>query len=350
MIFGRLKKIRITTWRIVALATLNLTVFIHYYTWHVLEQHTVGHSDPREYFEFFRTGVARPFAVLFLVVSVLTLFFGRFFCAWACHMGSWQDTARYLGDRKWKRFIPLHTVATLALPALCLALPFIGVARHWSGNGLPSSVHFEWSDLPVLDVTAEGVVISLALLVLINQALFGSRAICRFFCPLALWMKAIDAFSRMRLRRTRNATCEANCLQCNTHCRMGVDVNYQVNRFGEVRDLQCIKCGTCTVYCPHQKLKLTRRPVGAELIVHPDHAPNLQRWVKKPVEWVIHGAAVILIILALPDVLDAWEHAMMMTCVAMVSVAILYRGASLFFKRLGRAWTLRSRAHEGING
>ncbi len=274
--------LRITTWRIIVLALLNTTILVHYYFWHVLEMREVGHSDPREFFEFFRTGIIRPFAVVFLIVAILTLFIGRSFCGWFCHMGSWQDAARFAMDRKWRWLRPLHGAGTLLLPALCLLLPFIGIAVVWIQGGPPTAFEFAWSDIPVLDITASELLISLVLLVVINQALFGARAICRFFCPLGLWLKFFDLFSRMRIRRTGNSLCAASCLQCNQHCRMGVDVNYQTARFGEVKDLQCVKCGTCTVSCPQEKLRLTRQPLAVEVVLDPGAAPNPQPWIKKP--------------------------------------------------------------------
>ncbi len=344
-------RIPITIWRILVLLVLNSTIFIHYFLWHHMKWRGSGHSDPREFFEFFRDGVARPFAVIFLVITLLTPFFGRFFCGWMCHMGSWQDGGRWLMDRKWRWLKPAHSWATLVLPFLCLTLPMVGAVVYWTQHGFPGGVRVTTSDIPVLDVGADWYTAGLIfLLVAVNQAFFGTRAICRYFCPLALWLKIFDFFSRMRVRRTKDSDCPEGCLQCNTHCRMGVDVNYQVNRFGRVKDLQCIKCGTCTVYCAQSKLELGLRSPTVPITLRSDHPPNPQPWVQKPYEWLIIGGVGVLVVGSFSLFITHWEQAMEQFCPYMCAVFLFALVLRLVFGKRAAFARPRARDHEVVNG
>lgn len=72
---------KLTTIRIISLSVLNVLLIIHWTVWHVFHIHVSGHTDPRQFFDFFRTGVVSPFAILFLAFMILTLFMGRTFCS-----------------------------------------------------------------------------------------------------------------------------------------------------------------------------------------------------------------------------------------------------------------------------
>ncbi len=345
------KRITINAWRIGTLALLNSTILIHYYLWHHLGFRKAGHSDPAEFFEFLRDGVARPFAVIFVFVSILTVVLGRSFCGWFCHMGSWQDGARWLMDRKWRWLKPVHSSVTIILPALCLALPLVGAVVYWTQHGFPAGVRFERSTLPVLDVGADwytfGVIF---LLVAVNQAFFGSRAICRFFCPLGQWLKMFDAFSKMRIRRTKDLRCSEDCLQCNRHCRMGIDVNFQVARYGKVEDLQCVKCGMCTTVCSHSKLKLSRSDGEQAPALFPAHAPNPQRWMRRPYEWIVLVGCVLIIASSFSYLIIHWDQSMERFCLLMVATFVLALLVRLVVGKAASFTTVRTRETGRVNG
>lgn len=343
-------RISITTKRVTVLVFLNLFFVLHYFAWHHLEMRTWGRSDPTEFFDFFKTGIIKPFTILFLAVSVATLFLGRSFCGWFCHMGSWQDGARYLVDRKWKWLKPLHAWGVLILPVLCLAVLLYGIVNSWIHVGFPEKLSLQGSTAPVLDIPFMDLVTSIFLLVLINQAFFGSRAICRFLCPLGLWLKFFDYFSKTRVRNVKTDPC-TDCLECNRHCRMGVDVNYQINRFGEVKDLQCVKCGTCTTYCPEEKLKLTLWPLKHfSPPLYPEHPPNEVRWIWGPYEIIMHAVAVTLIGLYFSELMKEWDKTIAVLCVSMVATYLLFLVIKLLSLWKAKFYKTAAKPHKRIAG
>ena len=354
---------KLTTIRIISLSVLNVLLIIHWTVWHVFHIHVSGHTDPRQFFDFFRTGVVSPFAILFLAFMILTLFMGRTFCSWFCHMGSWLDAARFVMDRKWKRLQPIHSYTALIISALCLALPLIGIVLHWVNVGFPSEYSFKISKIPVGDKPPIILPFIALFVVVFSQLFFGSRSICRYLCPLGVWLRLFDFFSRARIRRVTAKKCH-NCLECNRHCRMGVDINYQINRAGEVKDIQCIKCGTCTTVCPSGLLKYKFSHVkDVEIPLDPNHPPNKQRWMQRPYEGIMCVVIAITVVLNFSVLVENWRDAVHILNVIMYATFIFYivtnqmqkrmprRFGKVLRKYLGaRFYVEKARAYKYING
>ena len=145
---------------------------------------------------------------------------------------------------------------------------------------------------------------------------------------------------------------------------MGVDINYQINRAGEVKDIQCIKCGTCTTVCPSGLLKYKFSHVkDVEIPLDPNHPPNKQRWMQRPYEGIMCVVIAITVVLNFSVLVENWRDAVHILNVIMYATFIFYivtnqmqkrmprRFGKVLRKYLGaRFYVEKARAYKYING
>ena len=89
--------------------------------------------------------------------------------------------------------------------------------------------------------------------------LLGTRAWCRFGCPMAAVLGLLQKyFSRFRIT-TNGAQC-ISCGNCSKYCEMGIDVRWYAQRGQNVVRASCVGCGLCAAVCPRGVLSLENGP------------------------------------------------------------------------------------------
>lgn len=231
-----------------------------------------------------------------IVLLVLTLLLGRFFCGWVCPMGITLDVTDRLLKRKGKKHddstepLPLkplkygllivilvaayfeanlagwfdpqslitRTYVQVFLPALQYVadLLFRGLYPVEFARPVTTGVHsfFKTTIFALEQQTFHGSMATLLIFTAIALLVFFNRRFwCRFICP----MGAILALtSRCSLfKRTVDETKCINCNRCVRNCRMGaIEVGGKTDYKGE-----CIECFTCVEVCPVEAVSF--RPV-----------------------------------------------------------------------------------------
>lgn len=226
--------------------------------------------------------------VISLVMLLLTLVLGRFFCGWVCPLGTMIDAAGTLNKRGSKpsprasriKFFFLAFIAAAALAqvqAAWLLDPLVIAGRFVSLNLIPAvtsvldklfeflistfrlygGVYDLYRDLrsSVLGIEPRYFSHSLAILALFLAILAYAglvrRGWCRHFCPLgALYALA----ARFALLRKETAACR-KCLRCVNACPMGAISDDMSCRKGE-----CIGCLSCVSACPEGKTRFVFTP------------------------------------------------------------------------------------------
>jgi polyferredoxin len=231
---------------------------------------------------------ARTFIALMLpalVLVLLSLFFGRFFCGWLCPMGGLLDFWRVV----WKIKVAPKQTQLPRLPLLILlfllvcalfGVPFAGYFDPFSilVRGLVQAVYpavnfisqsffsYTYTNLPaVVNLVTEPVygfmqatilpfeqryyeltlVSGLILAALFFGEFFQSRFFCRNVCPLGALLGVFSRYGTMTVRGG-DKSC-GRCTLCRTSCPMGaVDDDRQIN------SSTCILCIDCMVKCPKQ--------------------------------------------------------------------------------------------------
>ncbi|TCK67439.1 4Fe-4S binding protein [Winogradskyella wandonensis] len=85
--------------------------------------------------------------------------------------------------------------------------------------------------------------------------ILGSRAWCRFGCPMA----AILGFQQRLFSKFRITTNGGQCISCgncSNSCEMGIDVRHYAQKGENIVRSSCVGCGICSAVCPRGVLKL----------------------------------------------------------------------------------------------
>lgn len=268
--------------KVKTLRRLSQLLFFALFVWFLYEArrapdgagHSAGflHSDPLSAFTAALAGGWSGWHYVFLavIVVVLTLVLGRFFCGWICPLGTCVDAAdkvlarrrsHYLPRRSWKYYL-LAGVAAAALfgaqlgwwldplPLLERTLvivfyPLVLAARNFPALHLSGLLDRVGLHLVPLDHPGFGLGLPVALVLLGILALGAkaSRFFCRSFCPLGALFGLIGRFAPLRRRVTEECS---SCGRCETTCKMGAILGEAPER---TLTSECILCWNCAV-CP----------------------------------------------------------------------------------------------------
>ena len=253
---------RRTRWRVAAWIVVHLLVLAHIAHWQISGT-TLTPLEPSEAGETLTLGYVNAGFLLFALLVVLTLVFGRFFCGWACHVVAYQDAAAMLLAKLGLRPRAVRSRLLVWIPVLAAVemflLPLAG--RLLAGNGFPDLALHLWTDDLWLRFPGPGI----ALLTFFVDGfllvwLLGAKGFCTYACPYGAVFGVADRGARGRIRV--NDDCEG-CGHCTAVCTSNVRVHEEVARFGRVVDNGCMKCLDCVDVCPKDALSFSFTAQGA---------------------------------------------------------------------------------------
>jgi len=216
-----------------------------------------------------------------LVVVILTIVFGRFFCSWVCPFGSIHHFVGFLGNRRLKaaekirlnRYRKAQCVKYFILIVFLFmaAFPSIGASLQ-TGLLDPIPLVSRSFNLLVLPIVSKGsaterfyegawliLVIFLAA-VLLNLVI--PRFYCRFICPLGALFGILGRFAIWRIGKNKSEC--INCKLCEQSCEGGCEPA------GNIRISECVLCFNCREDCKHGIISYQTKPSLAGEITNPD--------------------------------------------------------------------------------
>jgi len=192
-----------------------------------------------------------------LLLLLLTLLFGRFFCGWICPWGTLLDICRKIAQ--WFRLTkivranpPLWPKYFILTVAIVLALFGTSISFVFLFDPLCLSTSF-WGWLVFSPLENKGIVwAGLAIIPVILLEIFAARFWCRSICSLGA---LLGVFSRSPLiRRKVNDAC-IDCGKCQRICpvsAVGADPR-------STRTTECTVCWDCLKPCPVEAISFGRR-------------------------------------------------------------------------------------------
>jgi polyferredoxin len=237
---------------------LLLIIIVHVYSWYVLDIQIAGSIGIEAFFSGLSRGIINMGFIFWILVFISTLLLGRAFCGWFCWFGGYLELIEWGITDKIKITLPQR------LPLYLGAIPFVGLALkiysallvNWINN-VPTSFAFILDDVEPWGGQQTDISILITLIVYgpVLFFVFGHRAWCRYLCPIGALLKIFSILGLGKMRLT-NDDC-IGCETCNRACDMHVDVVGELKNFGEVRDLNCIRCFKCTDECPHDAISFS---------------------------------------------------------------------------------------------
>ncbi len=195
-------------------------------------------------------GIVTGGLIVFTLIFISSLFFGRLWCSWLCPAGGLQEIYFQINDTR-TNIVRLNRLKYLIF--LVIFIPFI-LAVH-SAGGLTTIDPFYYTENGI-SIAKEG-----AYAIFYGQIAFitvfaisaGRRGFCHYFCPIAVIViiarKIRNLVNWPALRLSADGGLCTDCKTCSTSCPMGLDVNDMV-RQESMENAECILCGNCVDTCP----------------------------------------------------------------------------------------------------
>ena len=210
---------------------------------------TIFYFSPYLAIESSMAGVVAGCLILFFLLFVTSLFFGRAFCGWICPVAGLTEclsvvtkkTAKYDKTRFIKYIIWIPWV-------ISIILLFINAG----GIKVVDPLFMTHGGLPMLGIAGHVVYYGVMILIVILTFIGGRRQFCHTLCWMAPFMvigsKVKDFFNYPSLKIQADPSKCVDCGQCNKKCSMGLDVKNLVKE-GNIKNSECVLCGECVDAC-----------------------------------------------------------------------------------------------------
>ncbi len=244
---------RRTKWRAAVLLGVHVAIAVHVAQW-LSSGKTLSPVEPSEAMKTLEQGTVNAGFVLFALLIVSTLVFGRFFCGWACHLVAYQDLCGWILRKVGVRPKPVRSRLLVFVPLFAALYMFVWpqVVRLWHGRPAPVwMLHLTttgfWDTFP-------GPLVSVLTFVVCGFGavwFLGNKGFCTYGCPYGAIFFNADRFAPGKIRVTD--ACDG-CGHCTASCTSNVRVHEEVRTHGMIVDPGCMKCLDCVDVCPKHAL------------------------------------------------------------------------------------------------
>ncbi|WP_160679061.1 FMN-binding protein [Clostridium sp. C8-1-8] len=198
-------------------------------------------------FHFIR---AIPALSEFIIVMLLTVLMGRFFCGWFCAFGTYNDWIHLISKHVFKIKFKVNEKVDSVLKYVkyIILLMLLIVTCTLGSNILEGTSPWDaFAQITDFKTVISTLIIGLILLVLITiGALFVERFFCRYLCPLGAVFSIISKISILKINKPTEKC--GKCRACTSVCSMGIPLYKKES----VKGGECIECLKCIEICPRK--------------------------------------------------------------------------------------------------
>lgn len=212
-------------------------------------------------------GIVAGGLVVFILLFVSSLFFGRLWCGWLCPAGGLQEIYFDINNRR-TNIMRLNWLKYF----IFLAIIFIPLVSAIHSAGGLTNIEFFYNTYHGISIAKQGayaIFFAQMAFITIFALLAGKRGFCHYFCPIAVIMiigrKIRNLISWPALHLSADASPCTDCRNCSEDCPMGLDVNIMV-RQGRMENTECILCGCCVDACQKHAIRYSLTILLAALL------------------------------------------------------------------------------------
>ncbi|MFO1012085.1 MAG: tetratricopeptide repeat protein [Planctomycetota bacterium] len=243
--------------RAIILASTFLIIVFHVLHWK-WNGRTLAPLELNEAMYTFELGIVTAGFLMFAVLTLATLVFGRFFCAWGCHILALEDLCAWLLGKLKLRPKPVRSRLLLWVPIGTAAYMFVWPQIHRLIVGAPPvKLHFAsdaegWASFLTSDFLRNlpGPFVSALTFVLCGFVMvwmLGSRSFCTYVCPYGAVFGLAERIAPGRI--VARGDC-SSCGRCTAACASGIRVHEELEQFGTVVNPACMRDLDCVAACP----------------------------------------------------------------------------------------------------
>lgn len=216
---------------------------------------TIYYFSPVLIFNAGLHGIINGSFIVFLLLFILSVPFGRLFCSYICPAGGLQECSFPANDKipkqRWRNNIKY----------IIWLFWIIGVILCYAKKGEIVAIDFFFGTVHGISVSSiQSYIIyyGIVLLIFLPSILFGRRVFCHYFCWMAPFMvvgiklRNFLHLPGLHITIHRDKNC-ISCGKCNKECPMGIDVKELVKK-DYIKNPECIQCGACIDNCPQHIL------------------------------------------------------------------------------------------------
>lgn len=200
-------------------------------------------------------GIINGSFIVFCLMFLFSMFFGRIFCSYLCPTGGLQECLISVNNKKpkqgWRNYIK-YVIWLIWIAAIVIC--FI------NQNNMITVDFFYQTEygISVSNIYCYIIYYGVLFLVFLPSAFFGRRIFCHYFCWMAPFMILGSKLGKVlhlpHLTVTADSEQCVSCGTCNKNCPMGLNVS-EIVKSGRIDSSECIQCGECIDGCPKHILK-----------------------------------------------------------------------------------------------
>lgn len=222
---------------------------------------TMNYFSPYVIIDGAMQGIVNGSLVVFVLLFLSALVFGRLWCGWACPAGGMSELCMLVNDRPVNRKRLDWIKWAIWLPWVGVILASVIMAGGYrqidllldTQNGISVAGS---ADRPI--VFAYIIYYAMIGLFVGLPIWLGRRAACHSVCWMAplmiLGRKLRNTAAWPALRLRAEPTRCTDCKTCTAHCPMSLDVNQMVQS-GHMENSECILCGSCVDHCARRAIR-----------------------------------------------------------------------------------------------
>ena len=201
-------------------------------------------------------GVMNGSFIVFCLMLVLSVPFGRLFCGYICPAGGLQECLYPVNSKSVRHFdIIRHIIWAVWLTAVIVCYAVNG------GIHMIDPFFQTEHGISVSEIGAYIIYYGIVCLIVIPALIHGKRAFCRYVCWMSPFMETGIRLRRLLKLDGLHIGADKGCIscgRCDKVCPMGIDVkNAAVT--GYIDSTNCILCGACADNCPKHILRYEMR-------------------------------------------------------------------------------------------
>lgn len=195
-----------------------------------------------------------PQLLAMIIIFIITIVLGRFFCGWLCTFGAMNDFIYIISKKVFGTKFKVSEKVDSILKYLKYVILIFIIVDIWTSGSKTFDSYSPWDTFAQFYNISGAITIHtggfILLVIIVVGAVFIERFFCRYLCPLGAVFAILSKARILKIKKFRDKC--GSCKICTNNCSMGIKL-YQIDK---VSSGECINCFKCIDVCPRKNAQL----------------------------------------------------------------------------------------------